>query len=60
MSKILFKDLIQAELYMTSITQKNFEIPFGRPDIMYFVQGIYGGHNCGHRVDQEGRTLWIT
>jgi hypothetical protein len=46
-------DLIQAELYMTSEIQKNIEILYGRPDIMYFVPGIYGGHNCDHRVDQE-------
>jgi hypothetical protein len=28
-------------------------MPFGRPYIMYFVPGIYGGHNFGHHVEQE-------
>jgi hypothetical protein len=32
---------------------KEFEIPYGRPVKIYFVPGIFGGHNFGHRVDQD-------
>ena len=54
-------DLIQAELDMIAQqwnahvirAQKSSYIPCGRPDILYFVPKIYGGHNFDHRVDQE-------
>ena len=53
--------LIQAELDMIAQQwnahniriQKNADIPCGRPDIMYFIHEINGGHNFGHRVEED-------
>jgi hypothetical protein len=42
---------------MISLTQYNFEIPFERPDIMYFVPGIYGWHNYGQEDIQICQNL---
>ena len=33
--------------------QKNASIPSGKPDVMFFVPEIFGGHNFGKRIDQK-------
>jgi hypothetical protein len=53
--------LIQAELDRIAVhwnlhsirKQRNSEVPNGKPDYMYFVPELFGGHNYGKIVDQN-------
>ena len=52
--------LIQAELDRIAVNwnlysirlQRNADMPNGKPDVMYFVPEVFGGHNFGQRVEQ--------
>jgi hypothetical protein len=54
-------NLIQAELDRIANNwnmhvirpQKNASIPSGKPDVMFFVPEIFGGHNFGKRIHQK-------
>lgn len=59
--KLCFTRLVQAELDRIAVSwnrhsireQRNAEIPSGKPDLMYFIPEVFGGHNFGKRVDLE-------
>ena len=64
--KFCFITLIQAELDRIAVTwnrhsireQRNAEIPNGKPDLMYFIPEVFGGHNFGKKVDLEDVNVW--
>lgn len=59
--KFCFTHLIQTELDRIAVNwnlhsirkQRNAEVPNGKPDMMFFVPEVFGGHNFGKVVDQQ-------